>query len=268
VIPHLPLQTCTIDGFRFEILEGDPSTTMPFHAHEQSHFVLVLSGSVKDSRKNRELELSPNSLVYLPGGESHATKSSPNCKIFQFVVQPSALDPIRNLGGQLAYPQEHHQGAPNWIANRMCAELRIDDDVRPLMLKGLGFELLAAIQRKPSSRLESVNRAWLTQAKEYLNAHFFESVSITELATIVSIHPAHLMRCFRREYRCTIGEYIRRLRIEHASRMLISGEDPLSAVSTSAGYSDQSHFIRAFKGATGMTPTAFQRANRNATLVP
>jgi AraC family transcriptional regulator len=241
---------------------------MPFHAHEQSHFVLVLSGSVKDSRRNRELELGPNSLVYLPGGESHATKSSPNCEIFQFVVEQSALDPIRDLGGQLAYPQEHHQGAPNWIASRMCAELRVDDNVSPLMLKGLGFELLAAIQRKLSSRLETVDRAWLTQAKEYLNAHFSESVSITELASIVSIHPAHLMRCFRREYRTTIGDYVRGLRIEHASRLLTSGECSLSAVSVSAGYSDQSHFIRAFKAATGMTPAAFKKVNRNATRIP
>jgi YesN/AraC family two-component response regulator len=59
--------------------------------------------------------------------------------------------------------------------------------------------------------------------------------------------------------RQTVGEYLNALRIRRACRELADAGTRLADVALRAGFSDQSHFTRAFKRATGMTPGAFRR---------
>ena len=68
----------------------------------------------------------------------------------------------------------------------------------------------------------------------------------------------HLSREFRKHYQSTIGEYIRKRRIEHASHMLANTDTPLSEIALTCGFSDQSHFSGAFRKMTGTTPKRYQ----------
>lgn len=52
---------------------------------------------------------------------------------------------------------------------------------------------------------------------------------------------------------------IRSLRRETAARLLSRSEIPVVDVAVEMGYSDHSHFTRAFKAWTGLTPSAFRR---------
>jgi AraC family transcriptional regulator len=72
------------------------------------------------------------------------------------------------------------------------------------------------------------------------------------------VHPVHLAREFRRFEHCTIGEYVRRLRIEQACRRLTHSTDPIAAIAAEAGFADQSHFARTFKRVVGMSPVQFR----------
>jgi AraC family transcriptional regulator len=78
------------------------------------------------------------------------------------------------------------------------------------------------------------------------------------IADLVGVHPVHLASTFRQHYRCTIGEYVRHLRIEFACRMISSSEASLADIALAAGFFDQSHFSKAFKQLTGMTPSQFR----------
>ena len=61
------------------------------------------------------------------------------------------------------------------------------------------------------------------------------------------VHPVHLAQTFRKFYRCTIGDYVRSLRIEFACRQLAATKMPLSEIALLAGFADQSHFTRTFR---------------------
>jgi AraC family transcriptional regulator len=80
----------------------------------------------------------------------------------------------------------------------------------------------------------------------------------SELATTVGVHPVHLSRAFRAAYGCTPGEYLRRLRIEHAQRLLAESRMPLAQVACAVGYYDQSHFTAVFRRLTGSTPAQYR----------
>jgi AraC family transcriptional regulator len=146
------------------------------------------------------------------------------------------------------------------------------DNLTPLALEGMLLELLAQMTRESSGGGESQCPRWLRQAQDFLHAHFTESLSVEAVAAAAGVHPSHLMRGFRRHCRCTIGDYVRRLRVEYACHLLSTSGAPAAEIARTVGFADQSHFTRTFKGCTGMTPAAFQkvsgRASRRQELIP
>jgi AraC family transcriptional regulator len=129
----------------------------------------------------------------------------------------------------------------------------------PLIAEGITLEMLAYLTRK---KLTPETRApkWLGRVVERLNDEFTENISSEELALEANVHPVHLASVFRRFYHQTIGEYVQKKRVAHASELLLNREIPLTEIAYSAGFSDQSHFTRVFRRFTGLTPGAFRRS--------
>jgi AraC family transcriptional regulator len=67
---------------------------------------------------------------------------------------------------------------------------------------------------------------------------------------------------FQKHYRCTVGAYIRRLRIDFACRELANTEAPLVDIALAAGFCDQSHFTKTFRRHTGQVPSQFRESIR------
>jgi AraC family transcriptional regulator len=78
------------------------------------------------------------------------------------------------------------------------------------------------------------------------------------VAARVGVHPFHLSKVFRRFRRQTMGDYVQRLRVQYACRLLTSGETSLAEVALAAGFADQSHFTRVCRRLTGTTPGALR----------
>ena len=132
------------------------------------------------------------------------------------------------------------------------------DNFSALAIEGLVLEMLAE-----ASRLKSVGERnepdWLFKAKEYLHDNLSESIVCDDVARIAGVHPVHLARVFREKTGCTIGEYLRRVRIEFASRQISGTNVSLSEIALAAGFADQSHLTKTFKAHFGVTPSNYRR---------
>jgi len=102
----------------------------------------------------------------------------------------------------------------------------------------------------------------VVQARDLLHADLTTRRTLGELAAAVGVHPVTLARAFRRSFGCSVGEYLRRLRIERAAAQLGGSETPLATIALTAGFADQSHFSNLFRRETGMSPSAYRRAVR------
>jgi AraC family transcriptional regulator len=60
----------------------------------------------------------------------------------------------------------------------------------------------------------------------------------------------------------SVGEYVRRERLDWAVAQLTTTDTPVATVAAEAGFADQSHFTRAFKRHTGLTPGRYRRVVR------
>jgi AraC family transcriptional regulator len=81
---------------------------------------------------------------------------------------------------------------------------------------------------------------------------------VAELAGLVRLSPHYFSLVFRQAVGVTPHQYILQERISEARRLLAAGDMTLAELATHLGFSDQSHFSRAFRKVTGTTPRAFQ----------
>jgi len=129
------------------------------------------------------------------------------------------------------------------------------DELSDLELHGLLLEFWIAVSRV---RLpQDANGSWLGRVERLLKDRYQESVSPYEIAQEVAVHPAHLMREFRRRHGCTVGEYVRAIRVERACELLRCSKLTCAEVAHTVGFADQSHFNRTFRQRLGVTPMEY-----------
>ena len=112
--------------------------------------------------------------------------------------------------------------------------------------------LLAAESRKPASPA-------VEEAKAYMAEHFREMLSLDEIAGAVALNKSYFSRLFRAETGYSPWEYMIRVRIREAFSLLSESSDSIDNIAEACGFAGASHFIRAFKKETGMTPHAFRK---------
>jgi len=172
------------------------------------------------------------------------------------------LEDLRRQARIIESPADFHGGLLSQLARRLYGEFRAMDDFSPPVIEGLTLEILAEASRRSVNPGGQTPPRWLEQARALIREQFCERLTLASVADSVSIHPVHLAREFQRYYRCTVGEYIRRQRIESACHKIVNSVVPLSEIALSVGFSDQSHFARRFKLLTDMTPSEYREAFR------
>jgi AraC family transcriptional regulator len=132
------------------------------------------------------------------------------------------------------------------------------DPASPLVIEALALELVVEAARRQFNLSERQWPRWLNRAEEFLHAHYRGAISLRDVARAAEVHPVHLARAFRRHFHCTVGEYVRRLRIEFACQQIGHADASLLEIAVAAGFYDQSQFTRAFKRVVGVTPAVFR----------
>ncbi|HEY9382079.1 MAG TPA: helix-turn-helix transcriptional regulator, partial [Gemmatimonadales bacterium] len=100
---------------------------------------------------------------------------------------------------------------------------------------------------------------WLTAARDVIAAGLGGHLGVTGVAAAVGVHPVTLARGFRRRYGCTMGEYVRQLRLERAMEQLRTTRASLGTIAAANGFADQSHFSNLFRRRVGLSPSRYRR---------
>ncbi|MDQ3800365.1 MAG: AraC family transcriptional regulator [Acidobacteriota bacterium] len=232
------------------------------HTHQLASFSYVLSGSYAESLDRHTHRRQPSTVVFHPPGESHAVEFEDNVLILGVEFSFEKLSCISRQSVIFEASASCRSEKTNWLGGRIYQEFQRMDAFSMLAIEGLILELLAEASRQRAEASEKSCPRWLKQSKDFLHANFNESFTLEEIARVAGVHPVHLSRVFREKFGCTIGEYVRRLRVEFASRQILSGEDSLGEIAHAAGFSDQSHFNKIFKTAFGLTPAEYRKTFR------
>lgn len=114
------------------------------------------------------------------------------------------------------------------------------------------FEALRADTQTPS----------LLCAKAYIEQNFARDLAVSEIAEAAGISESLLFRLFRNEEHTTPVEYVRRIRIRHATQLLSHVPAiPVSQIASACGFWDVSYFCRVFRRQTGMSPGTYRSSH-------
>lgn len=232
---------------------------MPSHAHEQAYLGIVLSGGYTESVGRKTRECKSLTTAFHPRGESHsvAFHNSP-VRIFRIEITGEWGE---RSGQYVKLPDEPAEADGGPLASlvlRLHHEFRSRDSWSGLAIEGLALEMTAELARSCAKKSGRQAPAWLDGVRQRLASRIGETPTLAELAANAGVHPVHLAREFRRHFRCTIGDFIRRVRVEFACHQISETDAPLSEVALAAGFYDQSHFSNIFRRVTGMTPAAYR----------
>lgn len=92
--------------------------------------------------------------------------------------------------------------------------------------------------------------------RDFVQAHVFDAVSLTDFAAAADVSQAHASRTFRREFGMSPYAYLLALRVERSKALLVAGV-PIAEAAVACGFHDQSHYHRTFKRIVGVTPGNF-----------
>jgi AraC family transcriptional regulator len=255
-------RTTTVGGFTLREGHHRAGSALPWHTHPGPTLCFVYAGAFTESFAGATLECIPGTLKITPAGEPHWNRFGRE-DTHGLLVEADASR-VESLGRYAAVLAERGSFLDEGLAVlawRVAGELRRRDTAAPLAIEGLLLELLAGAARERDLRLTGTLPRWLAEARHYLHDPG-QVGSLSELAMAVGVHPVTLARGFRKAYGCSVGAYLRWLRVARAARELAETDVPLAEIALAAGFADQSHFSNVFRRETGLSPSAFRRAVR------
>ncbi len=250
-----------VPGFRVIENHYPAGLELPRHFHDHAYLSYVLEGPYSESYgSSAAVTCTPGVLRYLPPALPHANVFDAGSHCLLIEVDVDALKRVAEHTSTLERPGEIQGIASTWLAQRLYHEFRQGDELALVSLEGVLLEMLAEGARHAgASGPVTVIPRWLRIAREYLESNFLRPLSLAEIAGAAGVHRVHLSREFRRYFSTTVGEFLRRKRIEHACHLVSTTHIALAEIAMTCGFSDQSHFSATFRRQVGLTPARFRQ---------
>jgi AraC family transcriptional regulator len=247
-------------GLLITLSDYRPGRTQPWHRHANPTFFLLLSGDHRDHSRDGVLEQPHFSLVFHPSTYIHAGEPGPRgVRGLNIELPPAWLEQHglseREMGGCRFLDSARSRLS----AIRFLAMACHPDDLFETELETQVLEFLEPLPIGPHGATAPMPR-WLRTAEDFLRARFRESVGLRHVAREAGVHPVYLARVFRRRHGCSVGEYLKVLRLAEAGRLVLQGAS-LAQAAHAVGFADQSHFSRCFSAAFGFPPKGLRPAH-------
>ena len=102
------------------------------------------------------------------------------------------------------------------------------------------------------------NSKLVRKATEYIHEHSSEKLALSDLADMLGVTAPYLSTLFKQVTGLTFRDYLNKVRVEEAKRLLISTDYQIMEIAVACGFNDQSYFTKVFKKYTGLSPRSFR----------
>lgn len=99
----------------------------------------------------------------------------------------------------------------------------------------------------------------VAKAQQFILRHYQEPLNVEAVAEHISLSKSHLNRLFRKELGYGPHEYLLQTRLNISKELLTESSLSVEEIAFEAGFQSATHYIRAFKHATQMTPSYFRK---------
>lgn len=244
-----------VGGVNFSVVRHSRARRIELHEHALAYFTLLVAGTYQETHAGVTARYEPFSLAFHPPKLVHWDEIGEDTTLFAIELEEEWQTRIGVHFETSAWRLELQYGDAVWLAVRLLQQFQDDAldsfEVDAILSEMLGIALRMVDRDRPE-------RAWVNHTKSVLRERFAEHISLEGLAHDAGIHPASLARGFRLDVGTTVGDYVSRLRVQHACRLMRDASIGLADIAAACGFADQSHLTRVFKSITGLPPGAFR----------
>lgn len=112
------------------------------------------------------------------------------------------------------------------------------------------------------------NQARAALATAYVQAHFAREMRAGDLADAAGLSVSRLNTVFRQMTGCSPMEYVQRIRVEEARRLLADVQLSIKEIAARTGFDDAYHFSKVFRRIDGLSPLHHRQALLAGRLAP
>ena len=112
-----------------------------------------------------------------------------------------------------------------------------------------------------SNKHEEQSMSAVNKAKQYIDENYMKELTLDDVSRVVNISSYYFSKVFKEETGENFIDYLTKLRIEAAKKLLKTTNKSMKEISAEVGYSDPNYFSRNFKKYTGKTPTDYAKSN-------
>lgn len=116
-------------------------------------------------------------------------------------------------------------------------------------------EIAASIRHEKEHKVSSV----ISESMTYIDLHFATDIRLKDVAEAVAISPQYFSKIFKKELGVNFIDYLTKVRIEEAKKMLKANRKSIKEICFDIGYNDPNYFSRLFKKLEGVSPTEFNK---------
>lgn len=242
------------------------------HAHPDVEVNFLRKGSLRYFLNGRFLDVRAGEAAVFWAGMPHQTLEKYHLEgIWMTIPLPWLLSGryTRELAGSLLRGELivlHPDATEQELFERWRRDFSGDDrDLREIAKSEIGsyFSRISVsrlrAERPPPDKPLPAGGDQVENVLNYLAGHYHEEISVEDIARVAGLHPKYLLVLFRRTCRMTLWEYVLKLRLAHAQRLLLTTDRTVADIAFDAGFNSLTSFYHAFrKHVPAGTPVAFR----------
>lgn len=237
--------------------------TFPAHLHSAVELVFVQDGAIEVTTQNQQKTIRKNEIALIFPDIVHSYLTQDFSTFILCIFSPSLIKGYYHLlcRQQPEYP---------FFSSHIC-----DTDLAPAFENMLQY----------AEQSLAISEAWLNliltylmseavliprdsqchadigfQLISYISTHFQEPLTLDKIAQELHFNKYYISRVFSSKLHCSFSEYVNRLRLDYAARMLRETDQSITDIWQDAGFESQKTFNRTFLSCYGMTPSQYRKA--------
>lgn len=256
---------------------------VPVHQHDFYEVYYFIGGSVEYSVEGRTYELKSGDLLLINPLELHQPRIAHNQQDYERIVLwinknylselcfnktslTRCFDSSQPNHTNLLRPSKIQQTYISAMLDELITENTSDGYAVEIASEAILLRFLVELNRltitsSMNIKKEEVSSSIIPDVLEYINNHFCEKLTLSEIADEFFVSKYYLSHAFNNVVGTSVHRYIVLKRLIHAKQMLLSGIRSTTAA-TNCGFNDYAGFYRAFTAEYGVTPTEFVKLNK------
>lgn len=276
-------RTSTSPGPRLMVTAAQGLYSFPVHSHDFVELVIIHSGQGIHVVNGKELPMAPGDVFVVQGDQTHGFSGVKDMGLINVMYDPADVMKDRAVfqtmpGYQALFTLEPYlrsttefnnclrldAGPLNvamTLARRLYAELTEKRPGWTAMARALFAQLVIFLSRCREEKSGSGDdRLYLTAGiVAFMEENLAEEIELPALAAKANMSINTFLRVFKTSTGASPMEYLNRLRIDKAKRLLAGTRQSVGEVAAHCGFQDSNYFTRRFRAATGMSPREFRK---------